>query len=377
MAKPPKSKSPAWVQQPVYLAIRSLIATMQVAGVTPSIRAARAAGRAFGGSRFNRTRLGRAADNLRVAFPDWDEDRVKEYAIRSYEHLFTLGVEIAFAPRLLTEDGWLRHITIRDIGPAARSLVSGRPSVLITGHCGNWEVLGFAIALLGFPAHALYRPLDMAPLDAWLRDTRQRRGLILVDKFGALRQLPTLLQNGAPLAFVADQNGGDRGIFVPFFGRLTSTYKSIGLLAMQFEADVVCGYARRLGADEPGSTSADPEALSLPPGGADGFRFEIEQVDVITPDEYMAHPDPLLYLTARYRRAIEGMVRRVPDQYDWLHRVWRSRPRHERLGRPFPAQLRDSLAGLPWVTPADIEAIVDRSDRDARILAETGLSRLA
>jgi KDO2-lipid IV(A) lauroyltransferase len=83
-------------------------------------------------------------------------------------------------------------------------------------------------------------------MDRWVRQTRARRGLTLIDKFGALRQLPDLVAAGAPVGFVADQNGGDRGVFVPFFNRLASTYKSIGLLAMQFNATVLCGGAWRV-----------------------------------------------------------------------------------------------------------------------------------
>jgi lauroyl/myristoyl acyltransferase len=34
-------------------------------------------------------------------------------------------------------------------------------------------------------------------------------------------------------------------MFVPFFGRAASTYKSIGLLAIQHNVPVLIGYARR------------------------------------------------------------------------------------------------------------------------------------
>ena len=50
-----------------------------------------------------------------------------------------------------------------------------RPCVMITGHTGNWELLGYALALLGFPMHALFRPLDIRPFSRWIERTRQRR----------------------------------------------------------------------------------------------------------------------------------------------------------------------------------------------------------
>jgi KDO2-lipid IV(A) lauroyltransferase len=362
MAKPPKAKTPWWLHQPIYHGIRGAIAAATIVPPSAMLPIASRLGRVFGESALNRRRLRRATGNIAAAFPHWSAEETHECAVRSYEHLFRLAAEISYAPRLLNEDAWPTRLALGDIGSAVEALLNVRPTILITGHVGNWELLGYTLALLGFPMHALYRPLDLPPLDHWMRATRSRRGLVLVDKFGALRQLPELVGGGAPVGMVADQNGGDRGIFVPFFNRLASTYKSIGLLAMQFNATIVCGYARRL------EGSAD-DARSM--------RSSIELVDRFGPADWATHPDPLFYLTARYRRAIETMVRRSPHQYLWMHRIWRSRPKHERVQRVFPDALAEKLRLLPWMTPDDLEAIRANSDRDARTLAETGQTKLS
>jgi KDO2-lipid IV(A) lauroyltransferase len=357
-------------QTPVYLTLRLTAAAAMLFSPYATIHAAASLGRGLATARWNRKRLDRARSNLRVAFPHWTDDEIHACAVASYEHLMMLGAEIAYAPRLLTQDGWPRRVLLGVIGPRVDALLSGRPVILITGHCGNWEVLGFTVALLGFPLHALYRPLDLTPLDRWVRTTRQRRGLSLVDKFGAVYRLPDLMRAGAPIGFVADQNGGDRGVFTPFFGRLASTYKSIGLLALQFNADVLCGVARRL-------TLAEARTLRRCDTGWDrGFQYAFEITDHFGPADWSTHSDPLFYLTARYRMAVELMVRNAPEQYLWMHRIWRSRPRHERLGRPFPDQLLDKIRQLPWADEALIARVQDHSERDARTLAATGRNRL-
>ena len=360
---PPRSKLPAILQAPAYLGIRLGSALVGISDPADCIIAADRLGRAFGGLRLNRKRLGRAIANLKVAYPEWCDDRVYEHALASYGHLTMLGAELIQAPALLNDDSWNQHLELGELSEAVRALVEARPCLLITGHCGNWEMLGYTLALLGFPIHALYRPMDLPPFDRYVRVSRQRRGLTLVDKFGALRQLPALVGAGAPVGFVADQNGGDRGLFVPFFNRLTSTYKSIGLLALQFNATILCGVARRL----PIGARGHPRGL--------GYR--IEMADSFGPEEWSTHPDPLFYLTARYRRAIETMVRRAPEQYLWMHRIWRSRPRHERLGKPFPEALEEKIRLLPWVREQDVEALKAHSERDARTLAATGADRLS
>lgn len=323
----------------------------------------------------NGARLRRAYDNIRWCFPGWERDAVHEFAVESYRHLFCLAAEVALTPRLINEDGFPSHVAFGRLGRALGALASGRPCILITGHCGNWELLGMTLSMLGFPVHALYRPLDLAPLDAWLHRTRSRRGLILVDKFGAARVLPDLLSRGKPIGFIADQNAGDRGLFVPFFNRLASAYKTIGLLAIRFGATVICGQAQRLsgvaGFEGPGWDERVAERRGLrshEERESQSFRYCVDVPDCFGPEDWEGQPDPLFYITARYRRAIEQMVRRAPEQYLWMHRYWKSRPQHERRGQPFPAQLREKIASLPWMDSDDVEQVVEQSARDAAAL---------
>src|SRR3954468_7332056 len=191
-----------------YLGIRSGIAAISIWPPEQVLDLADSVGRKY--AELGRRRLKRAMNHLEVAYPEWDKERRREAALASHAHLFRLGAELAYSPRLLTEDGWPRHLDLGTVGPGLKALISSRPCILLTGHCGNWELLGYAMALLGFPMHAVYRPLDLAPLDRWVLGTRARRGLTLVEKFGARRRLPQLLTEGAPLGFTADQNAGDR-----------------------------------------------------------------------------------------------------------------------------------------------------------------------
>lgn len=368
--KKPKKAPPVWLQAPLASAIRGAMTLPLLMGLRPATLMARELGRRYARARFNRKRLDRAVEHLGVAFPEWPGEQRRHYAVRSYQHLCQLGVELAYTGRLINHDGWIDHLAVTDIGIGLKDLIQGRPTILITGHCGNWELIGYAVAMLGFPMHAVYRPLDLKPLDQWVRQSRERQGLTLVNKFGAMHALPPAVSAGVPAGFVADQNGGDRGVFVPFFGRLTSTYKSIGLLALQFNATIVCGYARRLGAAERAPVGV--MARSPADGAGTGMRYSAEIVDRFGPEEWNQHPDPLFYLTARYRRAIELMIRRAPEQYLWMHRIWRSRAPHERLNKPFPTSLRAKLEALPWMTAGELARVEEWSGRDRRVLHPHG-----
>lgn len=362
---------PSFIEHPIAAAIRSAMSAPLIVGLPASLAVAGALGRLY--PLIGKKRVQRAADNLAQAFPEWSEEARWRAAVKSYEHLFQLGVEILYAPRLITQEAFTRHLVLsRGVQSALRELLRAGPTILITGHCGNWELVGYAISMLGFPMHAVYRPLDLRPLDAWLFETRARRGLTLVSKFGAVRALPPVLARGEPAGLVADQSGGDRGVFTPFFGRLTSTYKSIGLLAMKTGARLICGFARRLEDHEPTPDGPWRECggqgrhFAYHPGEMPRLRYSLEVVDAFGPEDWEGQPDPLFYLTARYRRSIETMIRRAPEQYLWMHRIWRARPAHERHNKPFPPQLLRKLQSLPWMTPADVDAVVERSERDKR-----------
>lgn len=344
-----KRKLPTWTHPALYALARLGAGAANLFEVDEVLALFRRVGGVWASWPGNRARLARAVDNISWAFPDWSHGEAVRTAELSYRHLFALAAEVAHAPRVFTTDAWSTRLRMGDMRETIELVLSGRPCLMITGHCGNWEYLGLFMAMLGVPMHALYRPLDQRHIDDWLRRSRARTGLTLVSKFGASEELPRIIERAEPVGFIADQNAGDRGLFAPFFGRLASTYKTIGLLAMRYDAPIICGHAIRLGG---------PDALRM--------EYEVYVPDIIRPEHWKSQPDPLFYITARYRRAIETMVRRAPEQYLWMHRAWKSRPRHELEGRPFPPALRDKLRALPWMTDGELARIVDRSERDAR-----------
>lgn len=327
----------AWTLWSQYLAARLAEMALTCFDVRDNLRTAALIGRA--GYRLDRRHRERAGYNVRRSFPQWSQQRCDRTVERMFEHVAQLAVEVCHTPRLLHLDTWARHVQLGTIAPALRRLIAGEPAVLLTGHLGNWEVLGYLLATLGLRIEALARPIDNPLVNDWLLGIRQKRGLNIITKFDATDRMLAVLGNGGTLAFIADQNAGSRGLFVPFFGRLASSYKSIGLLAMRKEVPIICGYAHRL-----------PPADGLGPD----FRYELGVADTIRPEDWADQPDPLFYITARYNNAIEQMVRRRPEQYLWMHRRWKSRPRHEREGRPMPRRLRQNLESLPWMDEAQM-----------------------
>jgi len=318
-----------------YAALRVAAATLHLFGVRENLATAASVGSIF--ARLGPTRMRRAARHVRWAFPELTEERALAIAEASVQHMFQLFLVDSLAgPQLLNEHGWGRHVEFGDVGSTMELLLEDRPAIFVTGHSGNWEFLGLALSLLGFRMSALARPLDNPHLDHWLLGMRRRRGLEVLVKWGATTEVQKVIEAGGRVAFIADQNAGDDGIFVPFFGRMASSYKSIGLLALRYRLPIVVGTAIRQG---------------------QSLRYRLETVDRIEPSECEAAPDPLFYCTARFNRAMEQAVRLAPEQYLWVHRRWKSRPPWERKGEPMPDRVRRKLLELPWLDEAQVDAI--------------------
>jgi len=330
-----------------YLPLRMVAGLIQCFSPEQNLRTAASVGSMFW--HWNPRRRQRAIDNIRLSFPEWDTERVEQVGRSSFEYMFQLAmVDAIMMGRLITPDTWPDTLKLRNVERVLERLVAGQPLLMLTGHCGNWELLGYGMSVIGYPLTAIARPLDNPLINDWVLRIREAHGLRVLTKWGATPELQRSIESGQHLGFLADQNAGDQGVFVPFFGRLASSYKSIALLAMRYELPIVCAQARRIGQQ---------------------FKYEFVYSDIIDPSDWQDAEDPMYNITARYTRALEMLIRQAPDQYLWLHRRWKSRPKHEREGRPIPEALVEKLRNLPWMTDDELQRVVEHSNQASKGMA--------
>jgi KDO2-lipid IV(A) lauroyltransferase len=140
-------------------------------------------------------------------------------------------------------------------------------------------------------------------LDHYFRKFRQFTGQELIAKKGDFDRLEGILKAGGVVATLGDQDAGQKGLFVDFFGRPASTHKAIALLALEHQANLVVTAARKLG--EP-------------------MQYSIEATDAMTPADTAKMS--VRSITERFTKAFESLIRRDPKQYFWLHRRWKHQP---------------------------------------------------
>jgi KDO2-lipid IV(A) lauroyltransferase len=296
-----------------YLVVRLTVCVLQMLTVERSYAFARLLAKVM--YRVDKRHRAVGIENLKHAFGDHYTDPERDQIVRQvYEHFCMMLMEILHIPRKLHRTTWRDRITLVGHEPVLDRLISGGPVILLSGHFGNWEMAGYLFGVFGFAPRSVARTLDNPYLDRFLRSFRERTGQKMIPKTGGYDDMLQVLAEGGVLSFLADQDAGSRGMYVDFFGRPASTHKAIALLALEHNAPVVVGYARRIGP---------------------GFRYEVGCDALIVPEELTGTSDDARLLTQRYTTALETIIRRSPEQYLWLHRRWKHQPqpKAKRAGR--------------------------------------------
>ena len=241
----------------------------------------------------------RALDHLALAFPELDARRRRDIARATFDHLGTTLAEClhladkesASVLRRVASTGW------EAIDEAKRQ---GRPVLVVTGHCGNWELLAAWLGCRGLPLHVVARRLEDPYLDRLLLSLRARFGSTTIQRgeAGSARALLRAVRGSGGLGMLIAQDTRVDGDWVPFFGRPAFTPLGAADLALRFDAAVVTAFIERQD---------------------DGHhQVTIEPTGPLPTDPVVA--------TAALTAAIERQVRRRPEQWVWFHRRWRTKP---------------------------------------------------
>jgi Kdo2-lipid IVA lauroyltransferase/acyltransferase len=264
------------------------------------------------------TRYHVVEENLRTAFgADLPDDAVDRIVLGMWEHLFRMIAEIAQAPRKLCRENVYDFVEVPQSVWCVRTMASGRPVILLSGHYGNWEIGNCTFGLFGFSMGAVARDLDNPYLHDWFARIRKLTRHHLISKTGGSAEMIEYMRHHGTIGLLGDQDAGRKGLFVDFFGKPASTFKSIALMAMEYEALILVGYTRRLEDDFDRHSWA---------------RFEMGVADVIDPRKFQG-ADAVEQITQAYTAALEQAIRLAPEQYFWLHRRWKSVPSTKRRGR--------------------------------------------
>jgi KDO2-lipid IV(A) lauroyltransferase len=252
----------------------------------------------------NRTRHA-AAINIGLCFPELSPRRQHRLLHKSLIETGKTAIE--------TSALWIRpgHRALKLIrktdgtGLVEAAMRTGGGVILATPHLGAWEASGLYCAA-HYNITCLYRPLRVPELEDLVRHARSRVGANYVPTTpSGIRALYRALGQGGAVAMLPDQEPhSGNGAFAPFFGIPAYSMVFLTRLSKKTGAPIVFVWCERR-------------------SWGRGYHLHFRPA----PEEIYA--DDASTATGAMNRAVEGLIRECPGQYQWGYRRFKTRPEGE------------------------------------------------
>ena len=261
--------------------------------------------------------------------------------LRAYRHFLGMTLRSqrwgARAKRwALGDPSWREHVEV-DVSEEVREVAARKQGVIVvTAHVGDWESGSALLPLLGFgpPTYPVGRAARNKPLSLYIHRERQRRGVLILPRRGAMEFAGPILGAGGTLALILDQRARKRPVYAPFFGRAARCDRSAGVLLRRFRVPIVFAACYE---------TSDPDRLRF----VARRKLEPEDLQGRSPEG----------IASLVNRELEELIREAPDQYFWLH------DRYQGGDDAEASNGRQAVTDCP--TPAEARAPVGPSDRAA------------
>jgi len=240
-----------------------------------------------------------ALANLRACFPQMPETERLALGRKLFRNIARGALDHAVLWRGTREEV---ERLVRVEGAEHLSDPGNRPLILLAPHFVGLDAGGLRVNTL-VRGVSIYAKQSNAAWDAQLLAGRQRfNEPVLIPRRGAaeLKSVIRAMKEGLPLYYLPDMDlGATNSIFVPFFGVTAATIPMVSRLARVIDAKVVMAVTEM---------TDDGYVLHLESPWHDFPGASIEQD------------------TERMNREIERWVLRMPDQYLWTHKRFKTRP---------------------------------------------------
>jgi len=239
--------------------------------------------------------------NLARCFPHLSERERRALAKR---HFGVLGRSVVERGLLWWSRGERVARVVRLIG-MEHLVAAGRPVILLAPHFVGLDAGATRLSMEG-AAVSVYSRQKNPYIDRLLVRYRSRfKPVTLLSRQDGLRAVIREMRTGLPFYYLPDQDYGRRdSVFVPFFGVPAATITGVSRIARLAGAKVV------------------PAVTRMRPGGQ-GYEVRLYPAwDDFPTDDPAAD-------ARRVNAFIEDRVREMPEQYNWVHKRFKTRPAGE------------------------------------------------
>lgn len=239
--------------------------------------------------------------NLYLAFPNYSEQKIRKIAFGSYKSFAITLVEVLYIP-FMTREQIENAIFCENAELVRKYYERGKGLILLSGHFGNWEYIALSVSVqINVPFHVVVKPQRNPYVDAYLNRGRTKWINKIVQLGASIRKIYAELKAYNIVAMVADQRGPADGMRVVFFDQQSSIYPGPAQLALKTKTPILYGLAVR-------QTDYSYKAI-------------ISEIDTdnLPEDE----EEQVRELSQRHMRYLESAIRENPEQWLWMHNIWK------------------------------------------------------
>ncbi len=244
-----------------------------------------------------------ALNNLNLAYGDTlTQAEKRRIAVGAAQNACIVAAELSHMPQL-TDKTIPKWVTVEGL----EHIQPGRGTLVVAAHFGNWEWMASVINRLGYHVAEVVRPLDDPRLNDYIDAIRRSCDVKTIGKDGSGPEIFRLLKAGYIIGLLADQSMRESALPAMFFGQ--RCWATIGPAFIVTRAKAPMHLATMV------RERSGRYILRLSP------PIQAELSGDLRAD--------LAAITQACQDAIEQAVRKNPEQWLWLHRRWKERPKLE------------------------------------------------
>jgi len=233
---------------------------------------------------------------------DVDAALVEEVSLAGYQTL-AMNFLYTIESRYMTMEELRSKVTFENTEHIEKAQAQGRPIIFVTGHYGEWEILGSAASAFLEPMTVVYKKMSNPYFEQYLLASRAKLRMTFAERHGAIKTLIKQMKQKKSVALLIDTNISERdGITVDFLGKPTTQVPAPAFLARKFDAALIPGIVYT-DDHEHYTIKAFPEIQVL--------RSDDEKADILDATQKMTD-------------WLSGVIRDEPKYWFWMHRRWKT-----------------------------------------------------
>ena len=245
-----------------------------------------------------------ALDNITKAYKDLSPTEIEDMAKAVFNNVASAFLDFFSFVYVNNKKHYFKYIEVEGEENLRRAYDKGKGVICLIPHISSWELSAVTPPMLGYPTVAASKPIKGFLVQKTMVWFRRRRGMINFDRDGSYKKLVSSLKEGKCLILMIDQDTSVKSCFVDFFGRKTFTPLGASRLALDTDAAIVPMAIKQLDVKKYKFTIL-PELPTV--------RTDNRKEDMITN-------------TQNQSNVIEGIIRKNPTQWVWMHQRWKTTP---------------------------------------------------